>query len=144
MWKYTDNLALDQLIERLLADSQTVGLDTVEGSFDQCKKISFWVADQAKAAGFEASVVQLSDGPHDRNSADPRWEKQPTVYHYVPVIESYSVDLCARQFNSTAPYPDVRILTDLRQEWGSAYPADWTSPALWHPHMDAGGERFDL
>jgi hypothetical protein len=143
--RYTDCEVLDRLIERLLTSPKAKGLDTAKGSFDRCKRTSFWVEKEAKKAGLEARVIQLSGGPSDRTKADPRWIDQSTVYHYVPVVEGYSIDLCARQFNPDNHYPDVRVLEDLRSEWDSACPAGLTSlQLLWHPFMDIESERPGL
>jgi hypothetical protein len=127
---------IDALIERLLQQPAARGLDTPEGSFDRCKQTSFWIADEARKAGLAAEVVQLSDDELDRTKVDPRWRDLPVIYHYVPVVAGVSVDLCARQFDAGAPFPDVRPLDELRASWGSAYSAEsFTAPAFWHPHQ---------
>lgn len=103
-------------------------LETQEGAFDQCKKVSAAYTKELRRLGFEADQVKVTDCDKYYPEPAQKWRKMPryTWTHYLTRVKGddgkmYYVDYTARQFDAMADYPLITPAEDVESAWREVY-----------------------
>jgi hypothetical protein len=88
--------------------------------FGQCKDVSYALADDLVANGYDAVVLRCSGYEGHAPAADKRWRDLGSPFywiHYVVQVEDKVYDLTRRQFHPKAPKITVQTPKELGAEW---------------------------
>lgn len=115
---------LNALLQPYLKRQAIARFADPERASGYCKDASFDLAAWLSGRVEGVSVLNLSE-PHgfDVARAQRFWQGANMSYasHYVVRVGELAVDLTARQFDSSAPFPLIKPVLALADNWGVAY-----------------------
>lgn len=114
-------------------------LRTQKGSYNKCKFASYELVLFLRQRGFRARLIHIQNCPAPTyQNAHPKWmaKRRDKWSHYVVGIGRWSIDLTARQFDTTLPVPFVQPLSKLREQWtiveDDRFLNNWVAEVLRH------------
>lgn len=114
-------------------------LQTQRGAYNKCKFASYELVIFLRQRGFKARLVHIQNCPAPTYpNPHPKWadKRRDKWSHYVVGIGRWTIDLTARQFDTSLNVPHVVTLNKLREQWVTV--ADdkflnaWTAEVLRH------------
>jgi hypothetical protein len=93
---------------------------TQAGSYNKCKFASYELVLFLRRRGFNARLLHIQNCPAPNfPDAHPTWaaKRRDKWSHYTVAIGRWSVDVTARQFDTTLKVPHVVRIQDLRLVW---------------------------
>jgi hypothetical protein len=93
---------------------------TQEGAFDNCRKVSYAVAERMQGKGFPVKVLRASEYNGSLQNAHPKWKKLGGFFivHYVIEFNNeWILDLTSRQFNLENPERLIIKTEDFKKSW---------------------------
>lgn len=94
---------------------------TQEGSFGKCKFVSYELAMWLRKRNIPAVLIHVQGiksgsvypNAHRRYLDKPK----PQWSHYLVKVGKYSIDMSARQFDTSLAFPSFSTMHEIRQQW---------------------------
>lgn len=123
-------------VESFVEERGYADLAEPKNAFARCKEISFELAEYLRENGIEVNILNLNGYLPSWETMDRRWYSlKDFAIHYAVLAGNYVIDLTARQFDPSFPFPMVMPKDEYMSIWANAYDAEsLTKPEIWRPN----------